>query len=135
MQWRLFPLWASVEFVLRNICYNFSNVFFYLLKTEKTNFLLVKKDFWPIKLFFSLLFWGDEKFITNIQHQVRYFMTHWNDKMYTLKINKSRKQFMVSSILPKNNRNFLTLLLWYLRSNCFFSFFGRIEDTKKTFRN
>ena len=26
-------------------------------------------------------------------------------------------------------------LLWYFKSNCFPSFFGRIEDTKKTFRN
>ena len=28
-----------------------------------------------------------------------------------------------------------TLLLWYFKSNCFCSFLGRFEDTKKTFRN
>ena len=26
-------------------------------------------------------------------------------------------------------------VLWYLKSNCFCSFFGRIKDTKRTFRN
>ena len=42
---------------------------------------------------------------------------------------------MVSSILPKTEWKNSTLLLWYLKSNCFRSFFGRIEDTQKTFRN
>ena len=37
---------------------------------------------------------------------------------------------------PKNKRKNLTLLiLWYLKSNCFRSFFGRIKDTPMTFRN
>ena len=36
---------------------------------------------------------------------------------------------------PKNERKTSTLLLWYLKSNCFRLLFGRIEDTKKTFRN
>ena len=41
---------------------------------------------------------------------------------------------MVSSILPKKNeRKNSTLLLWYLRSNCFHSFFGRIEETINCF--
>ena len=42
---------------------------------------------------------------------------------------------MVSWILPKNERKKNTLLLWYLKSNCFRMFFGRIEDTKMTFQN
>ena len=29
----------------------------------------------------------------------------------------------------------LATIQWYLKSICFHSFFGRIEDTKKTFRN
>ena len=41
---------------------------------------------------------------------------------------------MVSSILPNNERQNSTLLLWYVKSNCFCSFFGTIEDTEKTFR-
>ena len=28
-----------------------------------------------------------------------------------------------------------TTMVWYLKSNCFLLFFGRIEDTKKTFQN
>ena len=36
---------------------------------------------------------------------------------------------------PKKQTKNSTLLLWYLKSNCFHSFFGRIEDTKRTFRN
>ena len=46
-----------------------------------------------------------------------------------------RNVFLVSLILPKNEQTNSTLLLWYLKSNCFRSFFGRIEVTKKTFRN
>ena len=42
---------------------------------------------------------------------------------------------MVSSILPKNERKNSTLLLWYLRPNCFRSFFGRIEETINRFRD
>ena len=34
---------------------------------------------------------------------------------------------------PKIKRKKSTLLLWYLKSNCFLSFFGKIEDTKNTF--
>ena len=36
---------------------------------------------------------------------------------------------------PKKLTKILALLPWYLKSNCFCSFFERIEDTKKTFRN
>ena len=36
---------------------------------------------------------------------------------------------------PKKRTKNSTLLLWYLKSNSFCSFFGRIEDTKKTFWN
>ena len=43
----------------------------------------------------------------------------------------SKCLFAVSSILPKNERKILTLLLWYLKSNCFRSFFGRIEIHQK----
>ena len=43
--------------------------------------------------------------------------------------------FGISSILPKNERKNSTLLQWHLKSNCFRSFFGIIEDIKKTFRN
>ena len=48
-----------------------------------------------------------------------------------LKVSKSQKQFMVSSILPKNEHwdNFMN---WKL-SQC--SFFGRIEDTINCFRD
>ena len=52
-----------------------------------------------------------------------------------LKSVPKRHVSLVSSIVPKNERKNSTLLLWYLKSNCFRSFLGRIEDTKKTFRN
>ena len=43
---------------------------------------------------------------------------------------------MVSSILQKNEQKSLTLLLSYLRLNCFRSFFGkRIEETKNCFQD
>ena len=44
------------------------------------------------------------------------------------------KCFFVSSILPKTNKNNSTLGTIVVKSNFLFCF-GRIEDTKKTFRN
>ena len=35
----------------------------------------------------------------------------------------------------KTNKKIRPTYLWYLKLNCFHSFFGRIEDTIKTFRN
>ena len=55
-------------------------------------------------------------------------------KMYIL-TNIETKGQLISKCLfgifnsPKKTNE----LLWYLKSNCFRSFFGRIEDTKKTF--
>ena len=45
---------------------------------------------------------------------------------HRIKISWFRKGFFN---YPKNERKNSTLLLWYLKSNCFCSFFGRIEDT------
>ena len=42
---------------------------------------------------------------------------------------------MVSSILQKNERKKIALVIWYLRSNCICLFFGRIEDTINCFRD
>ena len=50
-----------------------------------------------------------------------------------LKVSKTWKQIVKPWILPKNKQMNSTLLLWYLRSTCFRLFFGRIEDTKKSF--
>ena len=53
-----------------------------------------------------------------------------------LKVSLFRNVFFIIFNPPKKNElKNLTLQLWYLKSNCFPSFFGRIEDTKKTFRN
>ena len=52
-------------------------------------------------------------------------------KLFDLKVRQSRKQIMVSSILPKNERwdNFQYIKLSQR------SFFGRIEDTINCFRD
>ena len=42
-----------------------------------------------------------------------------------LKVSKTQKQIVKSWILPKNEQMNSILLLWYLRSTCFRSFFGR----------
>ena len=42
--------------------------------------------------------------------------------------------FCYLEISQKTSKN-STLLFWYLKLDCFRSFFGRIEDTRKTFRN
>ena len=47
----------------------------------------------------------------------------------------SKMTFMYLKFSQKNEQKKLTLPVWYLKSNCFRSFFGRIEDTKKTFQN
>ena len=54
---------------------------------------------------------------------------------YIVKLSKSRKQFMESSILPKNEKKNDITVLWYLRSKFFHSFFEIIEDTINCFRN
>ena len=38
-------------------------------------------------------------------------------------------------MFPKNEQKNSTQLLWYIKSNCFRLFFGRIEDANKTFQN
>ena len=43
---------------------------------------------------------------------------------YSLKVRQSRNDFFKLTFLLKNERTNLTLLLWYLRSTCFRSFFG-----------
>ena len=40
-------------------------------------------------------------------------------------VRQSRNDFFKPTILPKNQRTNSTLLLWYLGSTCFCSFFGR----------
>ena len=45
---------------------------------------------------------------------------------FALKVSWFRNVFLVSSILPKNEQKNSTLLLCYLKSNCFCLFFGRI---------
>ena len=57
--------------------------------------------------------------------------------IHHLKVSKSRKQFMVSSILPKNKRK---TLFWLLSKEDaqdieFSSIFGRIEDITNCFRD
>ena len=49
--------------------------------------------------------------------------------VYLIKVSQFRLQ--CSQKMEKKS----TLQLWNLKLNCFCSFFGRIEDTKKTFRN
>ena len=44
-----------------------------------------------------------------------------------------RMSFWYLQFSHKMDKKKSSLLLWYLKSNCFRSFFGRIEDTKKTF--
>ena len=64
------------------------------------------------------------------------FLCHLITRMCQVwKISWFLNVFLLSSIHPKNEWKNVTLLLWYLMSNCFGSFFGRYEDTKKTFRN
>ena len=42
----------------------------------------------------------------------------------SIKFRQSQNDFFKASFCPKNERSNLTLLLWYLRSTCFRSFFG-----------
>ena len=47
----------------------------------------------------------------------------------------SKCLFCYLQLFQKNERKNSTKLQWYLILNCFRWFFGRIEDTKKKFRN
>ena len=48
---------------------------------------------------------------------------------FTLKVSKSQKQFLVSSILPKHKRKQFDLKYYSSKIEFFRSFFGRIEET------
>ena len=38
-------------------------------------------------------------------------------------------KFFKVILFPNKERKYLTLLLWYLKTKCFCSFFGRLDDT------
>ena len=52
-----------------------------------------------------------------------------------LNVSSFRKDFLASSILPKNERKHFNLRYLTSYVNFFRSFFGRIAHTKNTFRN
>ena len=52
-----------------------------------------------------------------------------------LKVRQSRNDFFKPTFLPKNEQMNSTLLLWYLRSTCFRSFFGRNWRQQKVKRH
>ena len=68
-------------------------------------------------------------------HSGTFDLNSFHFVMKIIKVSKSRKEILGSSILPRNeleNFNFCPSLLG---QKFFVRFFGRIENTKKTFRN
>ena len=59
------------------------------------------------------------------------YLVSKNDKLS--KLRQSRKQIIVSSILPKNKRNSLSWVKKMLRISEFRSFFGRIRRPQNAF--
>ena len=57
------------------------------------------------------------------------------NQFHTVKVSKFGNVFFVSSILPKNERKQFDLWYHSTRVEFFCSFFGRIEETEKMFRN
>ena len=54
---------------------------------------------------------------------------------WCLKVSKSRKQFMVASILPKKRTKLTILSIFSTEDSELCSFFGRIEETIMYFRD
>ena len=71
--------------------------------------------------------------IISVQLKPKISCAHIAIIQITIKVRKSQKQFMVSSILPKNKqkyeKKFDLTVLWYLRLNFICSFFGRNDGT------
>ena len=83
------------------------------------------------------IFWEGLKKIFHLKKKIG--NTFPGFKMVDLKVSKFQKDFLVSSILPKNERktNEKIRLIYYDTSGRLISvpFSEEFEDTKKTFRN
>ena len=102
--------------------------------SQIVNFHLFVTDHWATFLFMSIF--RVYEFVKRSNDAWRpilgaFFSLSLSSKWYVLKVSKYRKQFMLSSILPKNERwdNFMYRKLSQR------SFFGRIEDTIICFRD
>ena len=71
-------------------------------------------------------------------YEDKWFFPLYYQRVYIcrqLKVSQFRNVFLVSSILPKNELKQFGLRYHSSKVEFFRLFFGRIEDTKKTFRN
>ena len=66
-----------------------------------------------------------EKTPKNFSPNYLLFALHHNGLTSFLKVRQSGNDFFKPTFLPKFERTNSTLLLWYLKSTCFCSFFGR----------
>ena len=73
---------------------------------------------------------GHENDFTSYAHSIQ-LVRNFPLFICPLKVSKTRKQIVKPWILPKNEQMNSTLLLWYLRSTCFCSFFGRNQRHQK----
>ena len=96
-----------------------------------------------------------KQFVSNIHHLFLFLGRYRNRLRWSPRYGRwgrtanvyKRKLFLVDKVQlilkylfdffnsPKKRTKNSTSLLWYIKSNCVHSFFGRMEDTKKTFRN
>ena len=110
------------------MCVLFKKSELYIISVSVISYVSYQKIMNPI-------FGGFMLFIPTVRNNA----THWSRcHRHSLMI-KVKGQLMSNYLFgivnsPKKwKKN--TLLLWYLKSNCFRMFFGRIEDTKMTFQN
>ena len=71
-------------------------------------------------------------------YEDKWFFPLYYQRVYIcrqVKVSQFRNVFLVSSNLPKNERKQFDLRHHNIKVEYFCSFFGIIEDTKKTFRN
>ena len=97
---------------------------------KNSTLLTVMKHYHTLESFQDLKFrFGI--FFTSPTKRINWFSSLFKDPMilskndFDWKMFQSRTDFFKPTFLPKNERTNSTLLLWYLRSTCFCSFFGR----------
>ena len=84
--------------------------------------------------FFSLFKWLDKLIGNALYCPQTWYFDSIGERMNHLRLKVISFWYLQFS-QKTNKRKISTLLLWYLNFNCFCSFFGRIEDNKKTYRN
>ena len=127
------PTFFMVPMLILVIYLDIKEIYFVLLAVECQPLAINMQNLWCTYLGLkynppvALATFSMKKGMNFIVYRVCCF---WSNSL-KLKVSLFQKDFLLSSILPKNERKISTWLLWFLRPTCFPLFFGRIWRHQK----